>query len=241
MAITATVLTSGAGNGFGTQSYNTASITPGSNKLILLAVSISTFAVSAGALSATGNGLTYVAIDSQLYSGTTNRIALFRAMGASPSSGAITISIGGATNNSCQWAVIELDGVDTSGTNGSGAIVQGVFNSTTGGAPNSLTITLAALSDAVNNAVVSVFGVSGDTLQTPAASYTELSDNDSLTGSEANSLETQWKLPGTTTPSASGQPDFADIGGIAVEIKAGGGGGGGATTPQRLLLLGVGM
>lgn len=220
MAITVTHLTNGAGTG--TADKTTASITPGANKLILVAVNANNFSGTPSAPTLSGNSLTYVSIVDVTFStiaSATSRFTLFRAMGASPSSGAITITPG--STNSCMWAVAEVDGVDTSGTDGSGAIVQNATNRTDGDAPNSLTVTLAALADAVNNAVYAAFGPAGDTLQTPAATYTELSDDDSLTGGAATcSLMTMYKVPGTTTPSASGQPDFGDIAGIAVEIKA---------------------
>lgn len=218
MAITATVLTSGS-IGAGNTSANTASITPGANRLILVAVHNNSFGTP-GTISLSGNGLTYVEARTLTYGGGAIRLSVFRAMGASPSTGAISIT--NLSNNGAQWAVIEFDGVDTTGTNGSGAVVQTATNTTTGGSPDSLTVTLAALGDAANNAVFAAFGCDNDTLQTVGSGYTELTDDNTLTASESISMETQWKVPGTTTPNLSGQPDFSDISGIAVEIKAGG-------------------
>jgi len=221
MAITATLLTRGSVSA-GNTSATSASITPGANRLILVAVQNNSFGTP-GTISLSGNSLTYVEEETLTYSGGAIRLSVFRAMGASPSAGAISIT--NLSNNGAQWAVIEFDGVDTSGTNGSGAIVQSVSNSTTGGSPNSLTVTLAALGDAVNNAVFAAFGCDSDALQTVGSGYTELSDDDTLTASESIGLMTQWKVPGTTTPDASGQPDFADVAGIGIEIKAASGGG----------------
>lgn len=219
MAITLTggaALTSGS-VAAGNTSATSASISPGSNKLILVVVDNASFG-TAGTIAVAGNSLTYVEEKTVTYSGGASRLSVFRAMGATPSAG--TLSITNLSSNGAHWAVFEFDGVDTSGTNGSGAIVQSVSNTTTGADPNSLTVTLSALADATNNAVFAAFSVGSDALQTAGSGYTELTDDDSLGGSESIGLQTQWKLPGTTTPNASGQPAFADIAGIGIELKA---------------------
>lgn len=222
MAITQTSLTSGF-DLTDSQSYTTASITPGANALILLAVVTSATTPPADVASATGNGLTWVAIANEVYgpSSQARKITLLRAMGAAPSSGAISISVAGSGNTKAVWAVSQFDGVDTTGTNGSGAIVQSAVNNTDGGGtPFTLTVTLGALGDAVNNAVYMCSGVDNNgSAVTPGSGYTEISKQTGI-GEDAG-IETEWKLPGTTTPNAAWTIDFADIGGIAVEIKAG--------------------
>lgn len=52
------------------------------------------------------------------------RLTRFRALGASPTTGTLTISFGATNQDGCLWTWAELDGVDTSGTNGSGAIAD---------------------------------------------------------------------------------------------------------------------
>lgn len=226
MAITATNLTSG-GSATDTQSYNTASVTPGANKLILVAVTIRNYtAANLGTISLSGNGLTYVEIVSTTFSSiasSQNRISLFRAMGASPSTGAITITISGTGNSACGWAVDELDGIDTSGTNGSGAIVQSATDNTDNASSDPPAITLSALVDAVNNATYASHANANLRLLTPGGSYVELVDQN--TGVAIHSM---WLLPGTTTPTVTGFSSGDDAAGIGVEIKmapAGGGGG----------------
>ena len=85
MAISALNLTSGT-NTANLASYSTDSITPSANKLILAAVSLQDSADS-GAPTLSGNGLTWIQIDSLVYSttGGGHRLTLFRAMGSSPS------------------------------------------------------------------------------------------------------------------------------------------------------------
>jgi hypothetical protein len=224
MAITATNLTNG-GSGTDAQSYDTASITPGSNKLILAAVVVKNYnAGSAGTVSLTGNGLTWVEIANTTFTTVASskcRLTLLRALGASPSAGAVTISVSGSGNSSCAWAVDEFDGVDTSGTNGSGAIVQSTSDSTDNAVGDSLSLTLSALGDATNNATYCCVSNDNGRSVTPGTDYTELADQ--TTGQP---IETQWKLPGTTTIAPGGFSSFDDAGAIFIEIKAAAGGGG---------------
>ncbi len=115
-------------NSTGVSSATTASITPGSNNLMLATVSSrTTITTNPNVPTLTGNGLTWVQIatinwdsDSSSRKATT----LFRALGASPSSGAVTIDFAGQTQGQIYWIIDEVTGMDTSGTNGSGAIVQ---------------------------------------------------------------------------------------------------------------------
>ncbi|MGZ6865283.1 MAG: beta strand repeat-containing protein [Blastococcus sp.] len=121
MAVTPTHLTTG-GTTTDATSFTTASITPSANALVLLAVINTLGSGTAPTPTVSGNGLTWVQVQS---SGTSSRqLNVWRGMGASPTAGAITISTGATSTSSCLWSVIQYDGVDTSGTNGSGAIAQ---------------------------------------------------------------------------------------------------------------------
>src|SRR3990167_10939569 len=123
MAITQTTLTGAASTADAT-SYTTASISPGANRLILAFVygfhSIGTDVTP----TLSGNGLTWVNINHRGLGCSNENMTLFRAMGSSPSAGAVTIDYGANTMDAGVWSIMEFDGVDTSGTNGSGAIVQ---------------------------------------------------------------------------------------------------------------------
>lgn len=123
MAVTSAHLTTGSST-TNASSYATASITPAANRLVLLATLVSVGASPTPTITVTGNGLTWVQVDTTVAAART--VVVFRAMGASPTAGAVTIA--GTSLTSCLWSIVQFDGVDTSGTNGSGAIAQS-FNS----------------------------------------------------------------------------------------------------------------
>ena len=118
-----TLLTTGAGGATGTPS--TASITPTSNRLVLAIFTLrADAAAGVDQITVSGCGLTWVRMDEQDFDAGGNRVGgVWRALGASPSSGAVTFTYGGAgTPIGSTWIVSEFDNVDTSGTNGSGAV-----------------------------------------------------------------------------------------------------------------------
>lgn len=223
MAITAANLTDGIDTSAGT-SATTASITPTGNRLLLAIVaSHRSDSVDPAAPSLSGNGLTWVQIGTALWDSTSSsrrRVTLFRAMGASPSAGAVTIDFAGQTQANIAWAIDEFDGVDTSGTNGSGAIVQTADS--TAGINASIEITLGAFSDA-GNATYGGFGCAGDT-GIAGTGFTILGQG----GSFANSLAvaSEFKDSNDTSVDLTWQDDPAQSsGGTAVEIKAAAAGG----------------
>lgn len=194
-------------------SFATASVSPGSNRAIYAAVLGSS---SAGDTTptCTGNGLTWVAEKSVLVSATSNRrLTVFRSMGASPTTGAITFSWGATTQLSACWAVIECSNANTSGTNASGATRQSTSNTVAAG--TSLTGTLTAL-DHANNVHLYFVGLSVGTAVTPDADFTELHD-DGEAGA-AIRLEAQWadNETGCTATFSS-----ADAGCVSIEVKSG--------------------
>lgn len=242
MAISATLLTSGT-DPVNNNAFTTASVSPGADKLILLiAGGFENDASLTGDATISGNGLTWVAITAVNFNGggpsDTNfrRLVLYRAMGTSPSSGAITITWP-QTIGACSWHVVEVSGIDTSGTNGSGAIVQSATNSNNDEpeTATSLTVTLAAFASASNGAL-SCFSTTASEAITHDPGWTELADT---AGTSPNSsLESQWRADNDTT-AASSWTTAAKVGGIAIEIKVAG------AVPvvaarHDLLLLGVG-
>ncbi len=199
-------------------SYNTSSISPAANNLILLAVTArradSTQPV---APTVTGNGLTWVKIAEIAWdTGGTSRknTFLFRAMGASPSPGAVTINFGTQNITLPNWEIDQASGVDTSGTNGSGAVVQSAVNKDETNA--SVTVTLAAFGNA-NNATYGAFASDDNTLGgfTAGSGFTRLSTID---GSTTTAGGTEWKTANDTT--VDGSFSTTAIGGIAIEIRA---------------------
>lgn len=221
LAATCTLLTSGSSSANAT-SRTTASISPGSNRLLLLATSnirnAANACTDADVSAVTGNGLTWVLVQEQCYgeaSTPTNNLALFRAMGASPSSGAITIEHGGTTQLNASWSVVECTDVDTSGTNGSGAIVQS--NKTTGNG-TTLSVSLSAFSQSTNPSFAA-FSVDDNVAVTEKSGWTELSENQVSDGGTDHTLQVQVLHSADAAPSATigGALDWA---GIAVEIKS---------------------
>ena len=232
MAITATALTSGESAADDT-AYVTASITPTANRLVLVAVAsrVSTSPPESPTLS--GNGLTWVEVGTITGTGaSTRRITLFRSMGAAPSAGAITIDFAGNIQIGAAWSVVEFAGIDTSGANGAGAIVQTATNNV--GAATSLTVTLAAFSSADNGAYGAFFAGANE-VQSAGAGFTEL-DDVGTTG-EPLRCHTEWRVDNDTTVDAS-SASSTGRGGVAVEIKAAGVGG---AIASRRLLVGVGL
>lgn len=203
----------------GGSSYATASWTPVANRLYL-----ATFVTRTGITAdptqptATGNGLTWVVIDTIVYddsSSSRRRVTLFRAMGASPTTGALTFDEAGQAQTNAFWAVDEGTGMDTTGTNGSGAIVQSVQAKDVVGT-TTLTATLAAFSSTDNATYGAIGFTTAGAAVTPGSGFTKLGDNND---SSSTRVVTEWKATNDTTVDFS--PDGTQqIGIIAAEIKA---------------------
>lgn len=140
--VTPALLTSGVTNnlaaGTGTA---TASIAPTADALVLVSVSVAYDSTPSGwngfdgaarnVFTLTGNGLTYVRVGSIQY-GSRRATELFRAMGASPSSGAISIACSNlGIVRDIAWIVQEFTGVITTGSDGEDAVGTAVLNQNT--------------------------------------------------------------------------------------------------------------
>ncbi len=169
MSSNATNLTAGDA-GSGASSYATASITPSANALVLAYIHSFGSGGPGNTPTATGCGLTWVVVASFVPSGN-NRVTLFRAMG-SPTSGAVTFDFAGQNQSIPCWTISQFTGVDQTGTNGSGAVVQSV----TGTAfTNNLVITLAAFGNAAN-AGYGAFNISAVATISPGSGFTQLGE-----------------------------------------------------------------
>lgn len=165
----------------------------------------------------TGYGLTWeqiAAVSFQTIGTPSQRLSLFRAMGT-PVAGNLTFDYGANTCLGASLAVCQFTGVDTSGSNGSGAVVQAATNAANATAnPN---VTLAALDASALNAVFACFGKSTNPFSGVAeGGWTE--DLDTGHGIPASGFYLCHRLLTTdntvVVTSASG-----DWGGIAIEIK----------------------
>lgn len=219
MAVSISNLTVGSKDTSGT-SATTASVTPSANKLQLLSITCRKDTSQPATPTISGNGLTWVLINTIYYdttSGSRKSLWVFRAMGSSPSSGTITITFGETWTN-CNWSLDEASGMDTSGTNGSGAIVQSATNKEDAGDGGILTVTLSAFAS-TNNATFGAFaGDPGTGTVTVGSGFTKLGTKDTAT----MNLGTEYKNSNDTSVDATFDAVAGtSSGGVAIEIKAG--------------------
>lgn len=200
--------------------YTTTSLTPVADTLYVLSVEgrISTGSVQPVCSSVTGAGLTWVQITSfsNMDAAGSDRASVysFRSMGTG-SAGALTITFSGQTLQRACWTLDEFTGIDTSGTNGSGAIVQDAKVDDGGSTATSASVTLSSFADSVNNVAYGVFGHQFQETQTVGGGFTALSNQAPL---GVTSLMTEWKTGEDTAVDASWATG-ARSGGIAMEIK----------------------
>lgn len=185
--------------------YTTNSIAPAAESLILAFVlSANTGVGAAGIPSASGNGLTWDRVDT----GNTGqfRLTCFRAMqiGAAPATGTVRFEFrdgAGAlqTQDLCAWSIFEYGDVDSSGTNGSGALT--VHPQATAAAATNLTAPLPLASQAniaVGGLILALQLAQPAHPVTPGAGFAEideLSPNQGLLGKSAT-LQTQDRTGG---------------------------------------------
>ena len=214
MAITRASLASSSAAGAGP--YTTVSQTPTANAYIDCCLIFQIFGGGTLPTGCTVNGngdSSWAPVANQIFVAGAMSCWKFRTMIASPSAGTVTITPSGdASLKLCHWHFEEYPGVDTTGTQGSGALVQFVAISSPSANPQVGTYTLAALGDATNNATAS-FAASGS-LCTP--SDTELIDR----SASDYFMHYQWALPGNTSMTATAATAFQPQGGYALELKA---------------------
>lgn len=102
--------------------------TPGANELVLVSVAMRATGITP---TVTGNGLTFVSVADITNAQAQSRLVVFRAMGASPSTGSISVTAT-ANTNPIGCIATRFSGIDTSGSNGSGAVEA---SATAGGPP----------------------------------------------------------------------------------------------------------
>jgi hypothetical protein len=107
------------GTGTDATSYiTTETISPASDSLVLIWV----FSIVASGPANIPAPAGYTQVLSYGDNANLRRLTLLRAMGLAP--GQVTFDFAGQTQTGCAWSIVEFTGVDTTGTNGSGAIVQ---------------------------------------------------------------------------------------------------------------------
>lgn len=213
-SITASLLTSG-GSASVAASFNTASISPSANKLLLLAVSSGTVS-GPNEPTCSGAGMTWTKVATFLdASNGYRRITIFRSVNATPSTGAVTISFGGQNQDVCLWSITEFTGAAITGTNASDAIVQtatGETNTTGTG----LTVTLGAFSNTENATFGYIRNNVNASAYTQGTGFSELAEVQ-VTNSGA---ETEFKETNDTSVDWSWSSTGGNFTAIAVEIAA---------------------
>lgn len=203
-------------SGVSATSFSTSAFTPTGNKPVLASVTTRVAAADPNTPTLSGNGLTWVMVgSSQNYdnSGSQKRVTLFRAMGASPSNGALTADFAGQTQTDCVIVVDQLTNADISGTNGSGAIVQTANASDTTGSTNTLSATLAGFTT-LANATYGVCAIGNTGTFTPGGGFTTVGTN----GTSNITLATEFKDSNDTGVDFSFSAN-GELGLIAVELK----------------------
>jgi hypothetical protein len=211
-------LGSNSGSTSNVASYATSSsFTPTANALVLCGV-VNSKASTPDTPTVSGNGLTWVQIATVTFgtiASATIRATLFRALGAGPTNGATTADFAGVNQTGAHVFVGQFRFADTTGTNGSGAIVQSTTNRADSGA--NPVITLSALASARNG----VFGWLGNAVNgfggTNETNWSEDYDggyNTPATGGYATHISPTSDNTVNVTMTA------ANWGGIAVEVKA---------------------
>jgi hypothetical protein len=212
--ITHTLLTSGH-DPTNTSTFTTASIAPAANALVTVAVLTHQSSAAAPDPTLTGAGMTWQVVASVAYDGATplDRLTIFRAMSATPGSGPITIKTSVTVSN-CQWIVSQWGGVDQSGTNGSGAIVQ--TKSASGASVTTLSPALAAFASASDVAYGAFAVANSSAIITAGSGFTTIAQQPSGEGT-VGVVMTEWAV---NKPAVTATWPSANAGGLAVEIKA---------------------
>lgn len=195
-------------------SVTTNSISPTSNALVLLFINMG--GGDSDPTSLSGGGMTsWTKIGHISYNSSNYRTVAYRALEASPSSGAITWN---QTEMQGAYSVFEFTGVDTSGSNGSGAVVQSVSaqGETGNTPPHDMSVTLASFSD-VNNATVGGVGCASGYNNAVGSGFSVIHNDTFLV---SRNIVTEYKLTNDTTVEISNtDTTYLAYGIIALEIK----------------------
>ena len=173
MTIAAANLTANFGNGV--TSLTTASISPTANALVI--VSVGNNIASANTPTVSGASGTWVQIATVVSADGSRRVTMFRDLSSSPGSGALTIDFAAQSQTNVGYSIDQFTGVATSGTHGSGAIVQNqntlLVSTNTG-----ITVTLNALKSSNNAAYGYVRNNNGSNTIVAGSGFTQLSNQD---------------------------------------------------------------
>lgn len=194
MTVTVTHLTT-ASDTSNVASISTASISPTAGRLVEVTVLVSA-ASPAPSVAVSGCGLTWDLVVSNNDSGQ-RRAFIFRAVG-SPTAGALTFTATGNTPTGWAWSVVEFAGLDTSGTNGSGAVVQTAHGRPASATSISVAFPVTLTAGTVTSAAV---GVAVQESPTAGAGWAALGATNYA--SPATGFLSEWANPGQQNIAAS--------------------------------------
>jgi hypothetical protein len=204
--------------------YQTAAIQPKSNALVVLfVISRKQFGGQPSAPTPTGNGLTWKQVET-VAADSDRRLTCFRAMSSTPTSGPITLSFNGETQDLIAWSVIQYDDVDSTGPDGDSAFVRSTTLTNNDSFNTALAVPIAQSADPTRNTTVGGLLLTddsnGDEPVNPGLGATEIVEIPVAPGStEGATLQTQDAQPAVTamqwTWSKAG-PSAA----IVLEVKA---------------------
>lgn len=173
---------------------DTASVAPGANKLILAVAAARWDDVPTGdVLSAAGNGLTWTLVEQVFVwdgGASTRTVSVFKAIGSSPSSGAMTFTetgVGANITGRLSYTIVEFENADDAGT-------AATNRSQTGEAEPPLTVTIPGTPESGDVFVGVVGGQDGNRLADPAIAggWERIVDYDSGGDSGEMSIGVDW-------------------------------------------------
>lgn len=205
--------------------FSTSSTSPSQNSLVLLSISNTAATLDVNP-SVSGTAMSWVRVFGKEDVDNNGGIIVFRAMNttSTPSAGPIIVTFSGSQSR-VAWTLSEFTSVDTSGTNGSGAIVQS--STATSSCPICVSFVASTTLNAFgssNNAAYGTFYLEnqgiGDGAIAPGDGFTEITDQDLASPASGIRMQDEWRSTATTTVDAT----FTDIVGVqatigAIEIK----------------------
>jgi hypothetical protein len=187
---------------------------------LLLAYVTNTKASAPNTPTFSGNGLTWVQVDTMTFNtvgSATERLTVFRAQGASPTSGTGTADFAGATQTGCIVQVVEVINADATAANGANAIVQHPTN--TADTTANPTINHSAISISGTNMLISAYAdsVNSTSDSTPDTGYTEISEQSYATPNTGFTLS--YKLAVTSGTLTTSTATSRNWGVSLIEVK----------------------
>lgn len=174
-------------------SYATASITPTANSIVLLSVWSDISSGPPVQPTATGNSLTWTAINSDTNATDVNRrLTILRAMGSSPSTGAITIDFASETQRVIMWNVSQCSDVINNNDGGASVIIHsGLETSNAFGTSDTIVLPTFIRS---GNVAFGAYVHGTNEATTPDTGFTELSDQNINDGGLISGMQVQYAI-----------------------------------------------